>query len=205
MSDPLPSTPRHEATETLRARILREATRLFAERGYAATSVREISAAAGCTKPALYYHFGGKEQLFVQTIRHETEEITRLIFDVTGLDRPIRELMASGMETFIEHVRLNPMGMRLLMRAELWPDEGQPQYDFESLRATHLELIKGLLARGVDEGSVRADVDLEDAAYALAGIFDQRLQLWLRGEPIPKGFAERAVGIFFDGVTARGR
>jgi TetR/AcrR family transcriptional regulator, cholesterol catabolism regulator len=204
MSEPLPSTTRHDPAGTLRARILTEAARLFAERGFAATSVREIALAAGCTKPALYYHFGGKEQLFVRAIRHETEEITRLVADVTGADdRPVRELMKSGMETFIEHVRLHPMGMRLLMRAELWPDEGQPRYDFESLRATHLELIKGLLARGVDEGSVRRDVDLEDAAYALAGIFDQRLQLWLRGEPIPKHFPERAVAIFFDGVAAR--
>jgi TetR/AcrR family transcriptional regulator, cholesterol catabolism regulator len=203
MSEPL-SAMRHDPAETLRARILREAARLFAERGYAATSVREIALAAGCTKPALYYHFGGKEQLFVRAIQYETEEITRLVADVTGAeDRPVRDLMTRGMETFIEHVRLHPMGMRLLMRAELWPDEGQPRYDFESLRATHLELIKGLLARGVDEGSVRRDVDLEDAAYALAGIFDQRLQLWLRGEPIPKEFPERAVAIFFDGVAAR--
>src|SRR5690606_1687209 len=109
----------------------------------------------------------------------------------------------SGMQTFVEHVRENPMGMRLLMRAELWPDEGQPQFDFESLRATHLELIKGLLVRGVEEGSVRSDVELDDAAYALAGIFDQRLQLWLRGEPIPRDFPARAISIFFDGVASR--
>ncbi|NLY95020.1 MAG: TetR/AcrR family transcriptional regulator [Myxococcales bacterium] len=203
MSVPAPSPPRQEPPESLRARILREATRLFAERGYAATSVREITMAAGCTKPALYYHFGGKEQLFLQAIRHETEGITRLIFDVTGGDLPVRDLIARGLETFVEHVHRNPMGMRLLMRAELWPDEGQPEYDFESLRATHLELIKGLLARGVEEKSVRPDVDLEDAAYALAGIIDQRLQLWLRGEPVPADFPARAVSIFFDGVAAR--
>lgn len=43
--------------------IARAAARLFAERGYDATSVREIVAAAGVTKPALYYHFGSKEGL----------------------------------------------------------------------------------------------------------------------------------------------
>src|SRR5947199_8994688 len=43
--------------------IARAAARLFAERGYDATSVREIVEAAGVTKPTLYYHFGSKEGL----------------------------------------------------------------------------------------------------------------------------------------------
>lgn len=43
--------------------IARSAARLFAERGYGATSVREIVEAAGVAKPTLYYYFGSKEGL----------------------------------------------------------------------------------------------------------------------------------------------
>jgi len=43
--------------------IARTAARLFAQRGYDATSVRMIVEAAGVTKPTLYYHFGSKEGL----------------------------------------------------------------------------------------------------------------------------------------------
>ena len=53
-----------ERTEGEVARqIARAAARLFAGRGYDATSVREIVEAAGVTKPTLYYHFGSKEGL----------------------------------------------------------------------------------------------------------------------------------------------
>ena len=45
------------------ARIARVAARLFAERGFDATSVREIAEASGVTKPTLYYHFGSKQGL----------------------------------------------------------------------------------------------------------------------------------------------
>ena len=45
------------------AHIARVAARLFADRGYDATSVREIVEAAGVTKPTLYYHFGSKQGL----------------------------------------------------------------------------------------------------------------------------------------------
>lgn len=48
---------------TVATHIARAAARLFAARGYDATSVREIVAAAGVTKPSLYYHFGSKEGL----------------------------------------------------------------------------------------------------------------------------------------------
>src|SRR5277367_6880508 len=43
--------------------IARAAARLFAERGYDATSVREIVEAAGVAKPTLYYYFRSKEGL----------------------------------------------------------------------------------------------------------------------------------------------
>lgn len=44
--------------------IIKEASRLFVEQGYAATSVRQIAEAVGCTEAALYYHFKeGKREL----------------------------------------------------------------------------------------------------------------------------------------------
>jgi AcrR family transcriptional regulator len=43
--------------------IARTAAKLFASRGYDATSIREIVEAAGVAKPTLYYYFGSKEGL----------------------------------------------------------------------------------------------------------------------------------------------
>ncbi|MBW2208934.1 MAG: helix-turn-helix transcriptional regulator, partial [Deltaproteobacteria bacterium] len=47
-----------------RAVLLEAATALFAQKGYAGTSVREIVERAGVTKPVLYYYFENKEGLF---------------------------------------------------------------------------------------------------------------------------------------------
>lgn len=52
-----------EAAGEVARHVARAAARLFAARGYDATPVREIVAAAGVTKPTLYYHFGSKEGL----------------------------------------------------------------------------------------------------------------------------------------------
>src|SRR5579863_2505476 len=55
--------PAKGALNPVARHIARVAARLFADRGYDATSVREIVEAAGVAKPTLYYHFQSKEGL----------------------------------------------------------------------------------------------------------------------------------------------
>jgi AcrR family transcriptional regulator len=65
-----------EAAETKRT-ILRAARRLFAERGYAATSTRDLMTETGVTRGALYHHFVDKADLFRAVfvdIEHELDE-----------------------------------------------------------------------------------------------------------------------------------
>jgi AcrR family transcriptional regulator len=50
--------------ETTRSQILGAAYRLFLEKGYSATSMRDIVAASGITMGGIYNHFAGKEQIF---------------------------------------------------------------------------------------------------------------------------------------------
>ena len=45
-------------------RILQKALELFSDKGYDATSVREICEAAGITKPTLYHFYGSKEGVY---------------------------------------------------------------------------------------------------------------------------------------------
>lgn len=51
-----------------RDRLVLESVRLFVEKGYAATSVDEICAAAGATKGAFFHHFSNKEEIGLEAI-----------------------------------------------------------------------------------------------------------------------------------------
>jgi AcrR family transcriptional regulator len=53
-----------ERGERARTRLLNEATRIFAEKGFAKSSTREICVAAGLNAAAIHYHFGDKEGLY---------------------------------------------------------------------------------------------------------------------------------------------
>ena len=61
-------------------------------------------------------------------------------------------------------------------------------------------VIKRMLEVGVQSGEIRKDVDLEDAAWAIGGMVDQRMQLWLLGTPLPDDLPDRLIDIFFRGV-----
>jgi AcrR family transcriptional regulator len=59
-----PGRPANSSTDATVAAVLASARRLFAARGYAGTSNREVAAAAGLAHTAIYNHFGSKAQLF---------------------------------------------------------------------------------------------------------------------------------------------
>ncbi len=58
----------HEGEDT-RDRILQSSRKFFAEKGFDLTSVRDITTDAGCNVASVNYHFGGKENLYLETFR----------------------------------------------------------------------------------------------------------------------------------------
>jgi AcrR family transcriptional regulator len=186
----------------LRSRILEEAARLFAEKGYAATAMREVAEATGCTKPALYYHFDSKGALFLEVIRDETQRIASLLTEQLERAETVRERMRRAMRAYFQHARDNPIGLRLLVRAELHREKDQPDFDFHSSRQMYTDMVVKLLAEGVRAGEIRDDIDLRDAMLVLAGAVDQCVIRWiLHKEPIDEGYPERVLALLFGGMA----
>ena len=61
--------PNSQQNEDTKERILEEAERLFAHKGYRGVSVREITQAAGVNSAAVNYHFGSKKNLYLEVFR----------------------------------------------------------------------------------------------------------------------------------------
>lgn len=68
---PAPVTPKGQAT---RASILQTAAEVFAERGYAETTLSELIARSGLTKGAFYFHFTSKEQLALAVLEEKQRQ-----------------------------------------------------------------------------------------------------------------------------------
>jgi AcrR family transcriptional regulator len=80
-------------TPARRAEIIHHATEAFSQRGYQASSLREIAASAGMTQPGLSHHFGTKEELLVAVLadkdRTYIQEIPQTSEDVVAQLREI--------------------------------------------------------------------------------------------------------------------
>src|SRR5690606_27997627 len=79
-----------------REQLLEVATRLFAQRGYDATTTAAIAEAAGVTEPILYRHFKSKQELFVAIVRRlsveSREQWRALIADIEDPAEQIRRI-----------------------------------------------------------------------------------------------------------------
>ena len=105
-----------ERTEATRGRLIATARRLFAEKGFAATSTEEILSEAEVSRGALYHHFSSKTDLFRATFEAVEEELTAKLLEVAtagGETDPIR-ILELGFDAFLDAVR-NPEVQRIVM------------------------------------------------------------------------------------------
>ena len=79
--------------DTKLARILREASTIFAEKGYDGASVRDISAATDVSLSGLYYYVKSKEDLLFLIQKHCFDTLLeQLVKDLEGVDEPVDRL-----------------------------------------------------------------------------------------------------------------
>lgn len=100
-------------------RILIEnaAARLFAERGYAATTVEDIVAEAGVSKPMLYRHFESKKELQMKLLERRWDELAAASLEhfLQGQGGPEQRLPAM-IDAWFAHVECHPHTSRVLFQ-----------------------------------------------------------------------------------------
>ncbi len=140
-----------------RDRILCAATTLFAHKGYAGTSTREITKAARVTKPTLYHHFKSKQGLYL-TVLGEAMRIfhDRLISRLTR-SADIRTCLCS-LSSGIESLGRNHPDLVQLINAFFFgpPSEIPCCKLCRSSRFVEA-ILDDILRRGVEEGEILED------------------------------------------------
>ncbi len=190
-----------------KSRILQAATRLFGLRGYGGTSVSAVVAAAGVTKPTLYYYFASKEALYTEAVeRHVTQARTRLeaLLDEA---HDLRSVLEAFVRAFVDNAMSDLDGVRLLMRAFTRAvhgaeDDDEPAIDMPRLHQQTLDILVRCLLDARVRGEVRDDVDLGAAALAVVGACDMHIMGLLHGMSMPEDYAQRLTRILLHGVSS---
>ena len=93
--------PRSAGYDDLRGQILAAAARLFATRGYAATTMNDVATACGLSKAALYHYVPDKHDLLAQVARAHVQRLEGLVSEVMARKLPPRERLTALIEGFM--------------------------------------------------------------------------------------------------------
>ncbi|MFF2523683.1 TetR/AcrR family transcriptional regulator [Streptomyces liangshanensis] len=88
---------------------------VFAEKGFEATSVEEIAAKAGVSKPVVYEHFGGKEGLYAVVVDREMRQLMDMVTSALTAGHP-RELLEQAAFALLDYIERYTDGFRILVR-----------------------------------------------------------------------------------------
>jgi AcrR family transcriptional regulator len=133
-----------------RAVIEEAAARLFAERGYVATRLDDIAAAADVTKPMLYRHFESKKALHLALLAKHRDELLGRIVETAGSGDSLQSRLPTILDAWFAYVEEHPYAWRMLFR----DTTGDPE-----IQAFHKELHAS--ARAVTVGLFEASEEIE--------------------------------------------
>ncbi|MEL6429177.1 MAG: TetR/AcrR family transcriptional regulator [Planctomycetota bacterium] len=148
-----------DASRTKR-RIAETAARLFAERGFTATSIREVLDAAGVSAPTLYYHFGSKDGLIEAIVVESLETFVSDVADVEGSGRIEEALVELTLRVFRFGAE-RPEAARLIAMLDSTPLPAALRERTAALQTRSMASIVALF----DQAREAGDLPSVDAAY----------------------------------------
>lgn len=171
---------------------------IFAERGFEATTVEEIAAKAGVSKPVVYEHFGGKEGLYAVVVDREMGTLLGAVTTALSGGGTTRAVVESAAMALLDYIESSTDGFRILVRDS---PAGQSTGSFASLIGDIATQVEHLLAaefhaRKLDPKAAPIYAQMLVGMVALTG------QWWLEHRRYKKAVvAAHLVNLAWNGLT----
>ena len=194
-----------EASAELRARkceaILVAAVRMFNERGYHATSLDDVAASLGISKPVVYHYLGNKEQVLFECMQRGLSELRSALDEArmqpgSGLDR-----LKSFLVRYAQ-INMADFGRCVIRTGDevLSPDN---RARFRALKREIDSQLRGLVEDAAADGSAHVE-DVRLATFAIAGALNWPARWHVEGGAMaPEQIADELVGFLVAGLQPR--
>ena len=190
----------------VRIRLLKSAIELFNRKGYAAATVREIVAAAGVSKPVLYYYFQSKEGIYLDLMREGFSKFESILEATSGEKESaaerIKRLSGRTFDLFREHIEVG----RLMYAIYYGPPQGAPFFDFDAYHMKFQEAVRKLVEEGIRGGEFRKG-NAEDMMWAIIGTVNVAMEIQLCHPELEMDRKKigRVLEMIFTGIAAKSR
>ena len=172
---------------------------LFAEKGFEATSIEEIAARAGVSKPVVYEHFGGKEGLYAVVVDREMQLLLDRFTSALSAPGHPRELLERAALVLLDYIEEDTDGFRVLTRDA--PAVSSGSGGFSSLIGEVARKVEHIL--GSQFGDRGYDPQLAELySQALVGMVALVGQWWLdTRSPGKREVAAHLVNLAYNGLS----
>ena len=181
-----------------REQLIDVGRKLFAEKGFEATTVEEIATRAGVSKPVVYEHFGGKEGLYAVVVDREIRALLDGITGALSTEAHARVLLERAAMALLDYIESSTDGFRILVRDS---PTGTATGSFASLISDVASQVEHLLAAEFK----RQRLDPKTApiyAQMLVGMVALTGQWWLESrKPKKADVAAHLVNLAWNGLA----
>lgn len=197
----LPSRRQRRSAE-LRERLFRSALQLFASKGYAETTVEDITESADVGKGTFFNYFPSKEHILMAFGEMQLAKLESVIREARASNQPMYEVLRSLVMRMTEEPIRNPAIVRALLQANLSsvPVRGEMLRIHDRNRV----LMGQLIRHGQERGEIRADMPAEEIAQVWRQTIFGTLMFWsLVGDATLTARIESAIYTLWDGIGTK--
>ncbi|TQJ01145.1 TetR/AcrR family transcriptional regulator [Amycolatopsis cihanbeyliensis] len=199
------STGRQSGTGR-RAELLALAARLFAERGFVLTTVRDIAEAAGILSGSLYHHFDSKESMADEILRGFLDELFGTYAEIVAAELGPRKTLEAVVVASFESIHAHPAEVAIYQNEAKHLAQLERFAYLDERNREFRDLWNAILAEGVRTGAFRADLDIELVYRFIRDTVWVAVRWYNPDGPLSAhDVAEQYLGILLDGIATRRR
>lgn len=198
-----PGVPPESAT---RQQLFAAALSCFSEHGYAATSVQEIVDAAKVSKPALYYYFKDKADLFQAVVDSAHDERFRLMQEAAARGRTVQEKLEIILGDIFEYSLRNRELMRLTFATAFAGANDAPiRCQCRQKGRRNFDYLVSLIQEGLASGEFTSEFTAEELAMGIYGQLNSYVMIRILAPdcPLDRTTAKRVLQLFLAGAANR--
>jgi len=164
--------------ESTKTRIVKAATKLFAEQGYQKATIVEISKLAGLSEAALYEYFQGKEDLLLTIpevwVNEAIDEVEEQIFGIKGSFNKLRKFLW----WYLRYIEKEPLTAKVVFLSLKTNANFVSTPVYPKVKTFYSVLVK-IFEEGRDSGEMKPDLNPYIARSIFLGTIEHMVIRWL--------------------------
>ena len=189
-----------------REEIIQAASHVFRDRGFEATTLRDVALALRTDRASLYYYVGSKEELLEEIVREALGHDIQAAQAVRSSRRTSAEKIRALIESMVTSYAANYPHMNVYMEdlGRIARQDSEWSIDIIARTRTYESIVHSILKKGRSDGTLDSELPIELCALALFGMINW-MHRWYRPniEWSPEQIAATYTEMFLNGYGAR--